>query len=391
MIANLIVPQFPFDNYVVVREKSDLPTPSAGVITLAAGTFYAINGIIGLGTDRIEFAGDCKIQGLSAFSDQLIYTGSGDMFTMTDINFSLSNVTVISSTVGSKVFEATNNAKDKSFVIQDAVFAACNEVGKVTGFDNVLLNVVNYLLNTDGWEFDGVLHLFFINQNFDENNTGTYVDIKAGTFELAQFSNNVFHANVGVTGLSITPATITVDDNFSILGNLFFGTGTPHTGFTTDNSDFVVRSNSGIEDFRAGASMTMAGNVTSTNNVAGSTWTKIAGTTTLSNEHRFSMPSDNRLQYDGLEPISVLITFALAAYYTSGSARIAEIAIYKNGVLASGSINGFTIYGADEPCSSGLETEMANGDYIEVWFQKFGGAAGDDYVFSYLNVQIKES
>lgn len=376
------------NNFVVVKQKSDLPTPAAGVITLAASTVYLINGSINLGTDRLVLSGDARILGNSAFTDNIIYTGSSAMITCTDFNISISNLALIANTASSQILNASNAAQTKSCVVQDCLFTTSQKAGTISGFNNVLLNVISYQTVLDGWDINNTTHLFILNQNYEETCTGTYIDISTGTFEVIVVRNNIFHVDTSNTALDIDAGTITVN-SCSIIANTFLGTGTYIDNFTVNNSDFVVKANSGLASFTAKASMTLS-SITANLNVTASTWTKINGTTTLDVGERFSMPVNNRLMYDGAEPIDVSVNVALAGYYTAGGARIAEISIFKNGVLVGGSQNGFTIYNADEPCSTNAQVSMVTGDYIEVYFQKFGGPATDDFEFSFLNVQINE-
>jgi hypothetical protein len=70
------------NNFVLVQSTADLPAPVAGVITLAAGTTYEINGTITL-TSKINLNG-CYLIGKDANNDKLIYTpSSGELFTGT--------------------------------------------------------------------------------------------------------------------------------------------------------------------------------------------------------------------------------------------------------------------------------------------------------------------
>ena len=117
-------------------------------------------------------------------------------------------------------------------------------------------------------------------------------------------------------------------------------------------------------------------------------YVKITGNTSVgANLKRFTHTSPNRLTYIGKETIEVNISVALAAYYASGSAFIASIAVFKNGTLISGSENGFTIYSADEPNATNAITSLSTNDYIEVYIKKFVGGSSN-IAISFLNLQI---
>lgn len=379
------------DNYVIIKTLSDLPTPVGSVITLETGKYYHINGIINIGTNTIDIPDNCRLQGLATFQSGFIYTGTGSMMTSTDSNISLSNLSFFSPSVGSQLFNFTNNLKTKNCLLLNCFISGVNSCGTISGYDNVLLDTINNTGISNGYTCNNNNHLYFISMAFDESCDGTYLSMASGTYESVLIRNSMFHTSATATGLNIDSSTITVLDSISVIGNDFLGSGTLSTGFDSSYNYFLVRSNTGVKDFRSYASMYMSANLTQTINVPGSTWTKIAGATTSSNLSRFSMPVDNRLAYIGKDQVEVIINVSLSAYYTSGSARVAEIGISKNGNNPEPStINSLTVYGADEPSSTSTVMDLSTGDYVEIWFQKFGGAASDDYVFSYLNVQINE-
>lgn len=379
-----------YTNYKLVKSASDLPAPVGGVHTLVANTYYDINGQVVIGTNRIVMADNTKIAGLSAFADSIVYTGTGNMFTVTDCNVSFANITLVANGAGSKVFNATNAAKNKNFVMQDSVIASSVNVGLVDGFENVLLNIVNHKATGTGWEFKNTNNLVVINTNMDQTNTGTQVKITAGTMGSFTFRNCLFDVPAAATGLDIAATAITITNNGNISGCVFAGAGTKTTGFTVSNSPYTVRGNAGLQDFRVSASMIMTGNTTEDLNIPGSTPYKISGSPTLVLGERVDMPVSNRLRSKSKVPVKWLVNIALATKYTSGAARLAEVLVYKNGSLISGSQMGYSVYASEEPVSTNINVTMNENDYIEVWQQKFGGAASDDFLTSYLNVQVTE-
>lgn len=378
------------NNYVVINTLSDFPAASGGKITLLPSTKYFITGSIVIGTDYIEMSENTTLEGVSGFVAQIIYTGSGGAIRGTDVTCSINSITFVASGVSGKVFDLSNAANTKTFVLQQCIIANSTEIGSVDGFNIVLIDIVNHVNNSDGWTFTDNTNLFLLDTSFSDDNGGTFVDLSSGTFDNVIISRCNFEVGGGDTGLDIDYASITVTNSINIFSNVFSGAGTLTTGFDVDDVKINVKSNGGLANFTAGASMYWE-DVTGTMSLASSDgYKKITGNTSSgANLKRFSHTSPNRLTYNGIEDISAKVNVSLAAYYTTGGAFIASIAVAKNGTVVTGSGSGFTIYSADEPCGTDVQLSLSNGDYIEVFIKKFVGRS-TNIVVSFLNVQVNE-
>ena len=377
-------------NVVQVNSLSDLPIPSGGKYVLAANTMYAINVSLNIATDYLECSNNTIITGTSSFISQIIYTGTGGAIRGTDVTVSFNRITFIANNAAGKVFDFSNAAKTKYFVLKDSVIASSTEAGLVSGYFVTAIDYINHIGNADGWQFEGNTHLILTDLLFDQTNAGKYIDCPTGTFEDIVISRCHFDVNVTVTGIDINAAAIVLSNGANILDNVLEGAGTLYTGFSVSDLKFNVKSNRGIPNFVSTGSMYWE-NQTGTMTLAASDgWKKITGNTSIaSGLKRFSHTSPNRLTYIGKESKSIKVNVSLTAYYATGGAFISSIGIAKNGVIQMGSASGFTIYGADEPCSTNLQLDLVENDYIEVFIKKFIGAS-TNIVISFLNVQINE-
>ncbi len=375
---------------IQVNNITDLPAPSGGKHVLEANTAYFFNTSINIAGNYIECGDNTTIQGNSTFLAQIIYTGTGAAIRGVDVTVSISHVTFIASGVGASVFSFTNAAKDKNFIFRNSAVTLSTEIGTISGYKIALIQTINHSTNLDGWTFDAVKHLFFLDTFFDSANGGTYIDLPTGTFDDVIMARNRFDVPAAAIGLAIDAETITVTNNISIISNIISGVGTHTTGFTVADLKFDVKMNFGIVDFVSGASMTWSENTGTMTLGSAAGWTKITGGTSLgTNLKRFTHTSPNKLTYVGLKTLLVSINVSLAGNYVSGGAFVASISVFKNGTLIAGSENGFTIYSADEPCSTNKQVSIEKDDDIEVFVKKFVGPT-TTISFGFFNVQINE-
>jgi len=100
----------------------------------------------------------------------------------------------------------------------------------------------------------------------------------------------------------------------------------------------------------------------------GTNWAKVAGTTDAVGLVEFSMPADGRLQYDGAITRTV-IAHAEGTYVSDVQGANVQVALAKDGVILTDSIQGFTTHTADheDPCSVSWPADLVTNNYLEVW------------------------
>lgn len=111
-------------------------------------------------------------------------------------------------------------------------------------------------------------------------------------------------------------------------------------------------------------------NVTNTVIVTQGTWTKAANTGTLIAANRFSMPSDGRLQYDGVVPVVVRLAVSLSISLATGSGDIIGAALGINGTaIYTPSIMRTKLAAAGDVQALSLlvDTTLNPGDYVELF------------------------
>lgn len=111
----------------------------------------------------------------------------------------------------------------------------------------------------------------------------------------------------------------------------------------------------------------MQANATATAVTAG-TWTKIAGTTSSASLNKFTMPTNNRLQYTGTPTVTAIIVASITAYHDVVAGSLLGFSLFKNGVqvVPSAMFNQTALSIVGNTCVITI-VSLATNDYIEVY------------------------
>lgn len=233
-------------NYVLVKSKSDFPSPSGGVITLADNTLYEINGAISLGTDRLVFGTNNYIMGGNPFEDIISYTGSLDMITGLNQDFVLQNITLTSAS--SHVLDITGGGNNK-FKIESCIFNGGTAIGDIKGgFLYQIIQGCLFVGLADGLNYTGDSNDVFIFDNFFAAFTGsaTLITINnTATYHTIFINRNMFESTASQTILDIALG-LTLQGGGLISGNSFEGDGTFLAGIDASSIGWRIPPSSNI-------------------------------------------------------------------------------------------------------------------------------------------------
>jgi hypothetical protein len=351
-------------NYVLVKSAADLPAPVSGVITLAAGTTYEVNGTIML-TSKINLNG-CYLVGMDANNDKLVYTpGSGELFTGTK-GGTVKTVTLAAITTGSKLFNLDMGATE-NLIVRDAIIASCKNVGLVKGGNIVFFSVINYSGNTAGITYQDNTTLLLDNTAWFSNNGGTFETL-AGSFtlidKLGGFSNAT--AALSATALDITGIT-SIADAGNLKNTAFLGDGTKVNGTFSGRWEVEGSGINTEKDATATGNIYLTSTAT-TNFSAMNDPTKVLGTTTAADLFRVTAVSDNRLAYVGTKTRRFSIIASLSVTSQAANKNF-SFYVYKNGVLLPGSEQALRLSSGVDKGSLTISctAQLAPNDYIEIW------------------------
>jgi hypothetical protein len=354
-----------FTGLVFVTEKSDLPTPSGGIITLLANTAYQFTGTIDLTGDRLVCGENTAIVGLSSENCRIKSTGLTGVALITS-NYSLPkrNITIEADVALNLDGDGTTAAIDWFGVN----FTNCATIGTIKDYSNVVISDSAFL-SSGNLTFDGNIGTIgFGSCLFDTNSGQTAITI-APTCVISRRFRTIYSSFVtgsGETSLNVSAsATIPVDSYILDTVN-FSGGGTYNTGvqFSDNKASFIKCK--GISNSRTIAHYFMNTNATATVISVIATPYKILGTTTAGSVNQRFTHTNNRATYTGAISQTFDITAVITA--TSGNNQLLGFYITKNGTVITDSESRVTTSGSGRSENVKCQTfvELATGDYIDI-------------------------
>lgn len=355
---------------IIVKSLSDLPTPVGGIITLANNATYQFKGLVNIGTNQIQVSVSNTILGDDKSDDGIVYTGTGAAILCTNQTLSVVNI-LISCSLGT-AFSVTNSTTF-SLQIRECIFAS-GGFGTVTG-GNIIAFTNNIFTSTmsSGMTVLGTCNKVAFSNNFHEGLTGsgTLISIPSGSFKNIEFLSSNLTVATGVIGINIgaiTYTSITTEAGI-ILGNIFDGLGTFISGINSEsNNNWLVLGNTGILPTTTRGKLFMIANATNTTITSTAAYVKMLGTTTSANLSRITMPTNNRLQFTGVQPTTLKLT-AVGSITSASNNQTSRVVFFKNGVIISESEQEIRITNANESTQFSLCTYVnaVTNDFYEVF------------------------
>lgn len=353
------------NNFVLVKSASDFPAPVGGIITLAAGVTYEINGTISL-TSRINLNG-AWLRGVDAVNDKLVYTpASGELFTGAN-GGSIKSLTLSAPNAGAQLFNLNAAGAGINLIMENLYIIGCNNVGTIAGFGGtVFMQTIGYFTNTNGITFSNDTNLVILNTLWDKGNFNTYERF-TGTFNSILKSGGAMQVLSGNSATAVNVSGITGIYAGEMKNVLFVGTGTYKTG--TFSNRWEVES-TGIttekDDVAAGNLYISASAVTSI--AAVNTPVKVAGTTTAGSLFRVTSPTNNRLTYTGKKSRRFQVICSVTMV-SAGLNKNFSFYIAKNGTVLPESRQQMqlAVTGDRGTITVSCMADMATNDYLEVW------------------------
>lgn len=322
----------------VVTQKSDLPDPIAGVITLEANTGYMVMGSVDLGTDVVKAVLSSSITGRSATTDKLITASASPLLT---IDF------------GTGIFETRNitlrNTVGPAFLYdgqgQNAAIPMFAHCAFYSSQPSIVRDVINLLMlecwfanSPHGIAFeDNALIFVCIMSMFgpftDANAIG--IDIRNGcTFKHCNIVSTGILANGTQIGIRQDAGASMVDGRLGL--NEFEGTGTYISGFTKATPEWRFHENSNLLNSRVALGAGYSASTPGTNftNPGQGSFAIVPATLTVGVIERFTQTSPGVFRYDGKERVEVMVNSILQVEAQGPTVEVA-FGIAVNGTILS--------------------------------------------------------
>lgn len=353
---------------VTVSTLSDLPSPVANVITLAADTEYRFLSDINFGVNRLVLKDNTQLSGPSSNLITLTYADNGAFLTSNDST----NVVIslmFKCTSGSFISwtDTTNTALLSIRDVEIEAFSFGILTGSYSAPDGSIFNCgLTNFTGTAGILFDGS----FVAVNIDTCSISTTNDnINLG---LATFVSFFVDALLSVSTLGYTLSGLTASGNilpggFAVISRIV-NFGEVLDGITVNDATWLFRNNQNIADSHPDGLLSLQGNATNTVITVTGTPVLVAGTWVVEGTSQATGTAAGRVTYDGVKDVRWPLAFTVSLRPVSGSNKQLAVYFAKNGTVIANSKRTATVSSGGLASVSGLwQDTFSTGDYIEVF------------------------
>lgn len=358
---------------VIVSEEGDFPTPVGGVITLTPDTDYLIVNDVTT-TNRFVISGVNTIRAASSQLVDLTYTGSDTMFTGTDPNFKISDITI--NCPNGDLFDTTAPGGMGIVQMVESNVEQCQTLGTIDGnFITRFTNVAFENLVAGGLSFTGTHQNLVIDVGISFLGGGSLIDLGTATFQTISIEGGIIAASAPGTfflsGLT-NSGNIVSGGLGTVINNKGFGSVNSLNGISTDDARWNFVANNNIPDTRPDILLTF--DTPTTTVLAPATPALINGAWTVQRSSQMTGTAAGRSTYDGEKPATLPITLTLSAEPVSGTNKDINIYLAKNGVVVTDSKVQTTISsGSPKNQSVVWQDVFNNNDYYEPFIESVDG------------------
>ena len=365
---------------VVVLEKSDLPAPVSGVISLAAGKNYVLGNNLSIGTDRIDTsAGTISWTSNNTFGPTLTYEGTGTMFTGVDATFNIFDASL--SAPNGQVFDYSNVASPGTsvFLCESVNIISCVKVGTFNNMASLVISGTGVFFDDNGITILGTAWRIWRIQNFGQistNAAGIGIDLGSAS-SVAIILEFIFYTNsaggTAISGLAnngnVPSGTVATLSSLKI-----GGIAASIAGITKDDIRWAFSGNSSIPDTRPDALISIVGNTTETvisaSSSDGTNAVLMAGTWTVESDSHFTADTNGRITYNGERPFTGPIDFATSILMASGGDKQVKVYLCIDGTIVVASGKQGTSSSTKAASITGIwQHTFENGSYCEIWLE----------------------
>lgn len=209
---------------VPISQKSDLPTPVGGVITLVAGKIYFFTTFVTIDTDHIDLNG-ARIEGYTPALSGIIYTGTAAAIFSASGSVNVNNILV--QAVNGKLFDCNGGGGTSSFNANTLVSTSCVDVGDIEDFQFFTMVRCSFQNATGrGIIYTGVFNIVVFRNSLAKNNAGILHDFNLITdVDVINVNACEFDIPSGATGISNVSGSANVKEVLRLENNNFSGDG----------------------------------------------------------------------------------------------------------------------------------------------------------------------
>ena len=360
-------------NRVMVHNSGDFPTPSAGVITLAANTVYMVSGQVSISGNRIVMAEKSVLMGINQDYDEVVSTTTGTLITSTDVN---SRIIQLKFTCASgTAFDVDGTGVESFDLIRGNV--VCDTIGDFDNMANVDIFRSSFDAASAGMTFTGAftdMELQDCKVDVAATNA-TCIDLGTATFNNIHMTDVEFVNPTG-TGYGLDVAAAGANLNAGYVGHIVacdFANTANASNYVAGDDSWIITASRGIAPSTAAAQGYVDGNVNANTFGGGVGADEVVnfGTSfTADIQQKFTISTAGRFTYNGDVDITVLAQASARVTMGGGAARVRNLKFAKNGTVIESSISSKSMDGTNEGSFAVQSViEVTNGDYIELWIE----------------------
>lgn len=379
-------------NITWVNSVSDLPTPAAGVITLADNGTYFFTANVDLVGNRLVCGNNTTILGASSENCSIFSTGlSASTALITSVySLPMRNITITHGTALN--LDATGNptAAIDWFGVN---FTNCAIVGTIKSYSNFIMQD-SALLSSANMTFDGTMGTVGGLQCLFSGIAGQTTMIYPATLTITRRIRWAYCSWVafgGATALDVSTSAVIPVEAY-ILDTCNFSGGATYTAGVQFNDNKALFTNcKGISNSAEIALMSFTNNATQNAIATTGVFEKIEGTTTASAVNQRFTHTANRLTYSGGLTRTFIITASTSANSVVTNAVVILVRIAKNGTTIADSESQATTSasGRNENFYCQTITELVPGDFIELFIANNTNA--NNLLATELNVIVRSA
>jgi hypothetical protein len=384
-----ITPTISIDNFVFVSQKSDLPNPVAGIITLQPEYTYFFTAVVDLTGDRLVCGANTTILGGSSENCRIKSTGLvGAALITSNYSLPMRNITLEANVALNLDGNGTTTAIDWFGVN----FTNCQTVGTIKDYSNFIMSDCA-LLSSANMVFDGSFGTIGFQQCLFTGIAGQTTMSVASTATITRRFRAIYSSFVafgGATALNFSTLASVPTEGF-ILDTINFSGGATYLGGLNETSLKSLFNNCvGITNTTNVGHYRMDNNTTDTVISAVDTWTLVEGTTieAFGNSPKWSH-TNQRLTYVG----STTQNFYISGSFTVESVltlQTLSVTLGINGVPQDNEAIEIRAQQANQPYTiNGIGVlSVVNGDYIELFVKN--KTSSQDILVTNFNVVVQK-
>ncbi len=360
------------DNATVINSESGFPVQDATTITLEAGINYLLGADV-ISAKRFVYESGALFTANNQFGPTWTYTGSGNMFTGSDSNFTLSNITL--KCASANFIDHTDSVGGTDVIVLDLVrIISCLKFGTIRDSQAVRINTSFSISSTDGLTITGSTNNNLVVRQFALfSSSASFVGIDLGSAIVnVEIQDLLFSAPAGAFGVSglASSGNIPVGALAALTGCQFFGgmTGTGLENITSNDIRWSFRDNNTISDTNPDSLLSLVGNTTDTTISTQGVAVKVAGTFVVVRQSHFTGDTAGKSIYNGERNLAAPVDIQVTVEPATGNNKDISVYLAVDGVVIAATKR-TTRADNNNPKSISIpwQIDFVTSKFIEIW------------------------